>query len=84
MTSLPRVFTSGDVLARAAGTDVHLLTVETGGDRPQAGSGWQHKNHPDRLPANYHKLHGVRQFHGGYSVGEDTMFGVIHRQKIRG
>lgn len=22
--------------------------------RPQGGSGWQRKNHPDRLPANYH------------------------------
>jgi hypothetical protein len=33
MTSVPRVFTSGDVLARAAGTDVHLLTVETWGNR---------------------------------------------------
>ncbi|MBM0206314.1 hypothetical protein JNW90_27360, partial [Micromonospora sp. STR1s_5] len=48
---------------------------------PQAGSGWQRRNHPDRLPANYHKLHGVRQFHGCYSVGDDTMFGVIHQQK---
>ena len=28
MTLVPRVFTSGAVLARAAGTDVHLLTVE--------------------------------------------------------
>lgn len=49
--------------------------------RPQAGSGWQPKNHPDRLPANYHKLHGVRQFHGCYSVGDDTMWGVVRAQK---
>ena len=47
--------------------------------RPQAGSGWQPKNHPDRLPPNYHKLHGVRQFHGCYSVGDDTMWGVTSR-----
>ena len=33
MTSVPRVFASGDVLATAAGTDVHLLTVETWGNR---------------------------------------------------
>jgi hypothetical protein len=33
MTSVPRIFASGDVLARAAGTDVHLLTVETWGNR---------------------------------------------------
>ena len=32
--------------------------------RPQAGAGWAPKTHPRRLPANYHKLHGVRQFHG--------------------
>jgi transposase len=49
--------------------------------RPQAGSGWRPKNRPDRLPANYHKLHGVRQFHGCYSIGDDTMFGVIRQQK---
>ena len=49
--------------------------------RPHAGSGWQPKNHPDRLPANYHKLHGVRQFHGCYSVGDDTMWGVVRQQK---
>jgi hypothetical protein len=32
--------------------------------RPQAGAGWRPRGRPDRLPANYHKLHGVRQFHG--------------------
>jgi transposase len=49
--------------------------------RPQAGSGWRPKTHPDRLPANYHKLHGVRQFHGCYCVGDDTMWGVVRQQK---
>jgi transposase len=49
--------------------------------RPQAGSGWQPRNRPDRLPANYHKLHGVRQFHGCYSVGDDTMWGVVRKRK---
>ena len=49
--------------------------------RPHAGAGWAPKTRPDRLPANYHKLHGVRQFHGCYSVGEDTMWGVVRRQK---
>ena len=49
--------------------------------RPHAGSGWQLKNHPARLPANYHKLHGVRQFHGCYSIGDDTLWGVIRAQK---
>jgi len=49
--------------------------------RPHAGADWTPKGHPGRLPANYHKLHGVRQFHGCYSVGEDTLWGVVHRQK---
>ena len=49
--------------------------------RPHAGRGWRPKRSPRRLPANYHKLHGVRQFHGCYSVGEDTMWGVVRRQK---
>jgi transposase len=49
--------------------------------RPHAGAGWTAKGHPDRLPANYHKLHGVRQFHGCYSVGDDTMWGVVRHKK---
>ncbi len=49
--------------------------------RPQAGSGWAPRGHPRRLPANYHKLHGVRQFHGCYSVGDDQLWGVVHRRK---
>ncbi|MEU1238702.1 helix-turn-helix domain-containing protein [Micromonospora aurantiaca] len=32
--------------------------------RPHGGAQWASAGHPDRLPANYHKLHGVRQFHG--------------------
>ena len=49
--------------------------------RPHLGAGWARKGHPDRLPANYHKLHGVRQFHGCYSVGDDTLWGVVRRRK---
>jgi hypothetical protein len=30
---------------------------------------------------NYHKLHGVRQFHGCYSVGDDTMWGIVRARK---
>jgi hypothetical protein len=33
MTSVPQVFTSGAMLARAAGTDVHLVAVEVWHDR---------------------------------------------------
>ena len=49
--------------------------------RPHLGAGWARQGHPDRLPANYHKLHGVRQFHGCYSVGDDTLWGVVRRKK---
>jgi hypothetical protein len=49
--------------------------------RPQAGAGWVPAGHPRRLPANYHKLHGVRQFHGCYSVGDDQLWGVVRRRK---
>jgi transposase len=49
--------------------------------RPHAGAGWARKGHPDRLPANYHKLHGVRQFHGCYSVGQDTLWGIVRKKK---
>ncbi|MFD0584290.1 IS630 family transposase [Dactylosporangium darangshiense] len=49
--------------------------------RPHGGSSWAPAGHPDRLPANYHKLHGVRQFHGCYSVGDDTLWGVVRRRK---
>ncbi|WBB89337.1 IS630 family transposase [Verrucosispora sp. WMMC514] len=49
--------------------------------RPQPGAGWAPAGHPHRLPANYHKLHGVRQFHGCYSVGDDQLWGVVRRRK---
>jgi transposase len=49
--------------------------------RPQPGAGWARRGHPARLPANYHKNHGVRQFHGCYSVGEDRLWGVVRARK---
>jgi transposase len=49
--------------------------------RPHAGASWAPTGHPNRLPANYHKLHGIRQFHGCYSVGDDTMWGVVRHRK---
>jgi transposase len=49
--------------------------------RPHGGASWAPAGRPDRLPANYHKLHGVRQFHGCYSVGDDTLWGVVRRRK---
>ena len=49
--------------------------------RPVGGSAWAKASHPQRQPANYHRLHGVRQFHGCYSIGDDTMWGVVHHRK---
>src|SRR4051812_9069090 len=48
---------------------------------PTAGSCWAPATRPQRLPANYHKLAGVRQFHGCYSVADDQLWGVVRRQK---
>lgn len=49
--------------------------------RPVGGSCWSPASKPQRVPANYHKLHGVRQFHGCYSIGDDTLWGVVRNQK---
>ena len=49
--------------------------------RPHPGASWARRAHPGRLPANYHKLAGVRQFHGCYSVGDDRLWGVVRRRK---
>ena len=49
--------------------------------RPVGGSCWSPASKPQRVPANYHKLHGVRQFHGCYSIGDDTLWGVVRNRK---
>lgn len=49
--------------------------------RPVGGSCWAPAGAPQRQPANYHRTHGVRQFHGCYSVGDDTLFGVVRHKK---
>ncbi|GAX57430.1 IS630 family transposase [Streptomyces olivochromogenes] len=36
---------------------------------------------PDRVPATYHRTHGVTYFHSCHSVGDDTLWGVNHRHK---
>jgi transposase len=51
------------------------------GIRPTAGSCWAERKRPDRLPATYHRTHGVRYFHGCYSVGDDRLWGVNRRKK---
>ena len=49
--------------------------------RPVAGAGWALAGRPPLIAANYHKAHGVRQFHGSYSIGEDVLWGVVRQRK---
>ncbi|MGW0939775.1 IS630 family transposase [Streptomyces sp. NPDC002666] len=51
------------------------------GIRPTAGSCWAKEGKPDWLPATFHRTHGVTYFHGCYSVGDDTIWGVNRRHK---
>ncbi|MGW8884571.1 IS630 family transposase [Streptomyces sp. NPDC055749] len=51
------------------------------GIRPIGGSAWAASGHPERHPATYHRTHGVRYFHGCYSIGDDTLWGVNHHKK---
>lgn len=49
--------------------------------RPCHGNGWAERARPDRLPGTYRRTHGVRYFHGCYSLGDDTLWGVTRRRK---
>jgi transposase len=49
--------------------------------RPCHGASWARQNKPGRLPATYHRTHGVRYFHGCYSLGDDQLWGVTRRRK---
>jgi transposase len=48
---------------------------------PIGGCCWAKKKKPQRNRANYHKHCGVRQFHGCYSYGDDTIWGVVRERK---
>ncbi len=49
--------------------------------RPCHGSSWAPQRHPDRLPATYHRTHGIRYFHGCYALGDDQLWGITRRRK---
>jgi transposase len=49
--------------------------------RPCHGSSWSPRSKPERLPATYHRTHGIRYFHGCYSLGDDQLWGVTRRRK---
>ncbi len=42
--------------------------------RPAHGSAWAERKRPVRLPATYHRTHGVRYFHGCCSVGDGQLW----------
>jgi transposase len=49
--------------------------------RPHHGASWAPATRPDRLPATYRRTHGIRYFHGCYSLGDDQLWGVVRRRK---
>ena len=49
--------------------------------RPHHGSTWAGARRPDRLPATYRRSHGIRYFHGCYSLGDDQLWGVVRQRK---
>ena len=49
--------------------------------RPVHGGAWAERKRPVRLPATYHRTHGIRYFHGCYCVGDDQLWGVMRARK---
>jgi hypothetical protein len=49
--------------------------------RPCHGSSWTTQKHPDRLPAAYRRIHGIRYFHGCDALDGDQLWGVIRHRK---
>src|SRR5262249_47341595 len=49
--------------------------------RPCHGACWARRKRPARLRATYHRSHGIRYFHGCYSLGDDQLWGVTRRRK---
>jgi transposase len=49
--------------------------------RPAHGSTWARQKKPRRLPATYHRTHGIRYFHGCYSLGDDQLQGITRLRK---
>jgi DDE superfamily endonuclease len=49
--------------------------------RPHHGGAWARWCKPVRLPATYRRTHGIRYFHGCYSLGDDQLWGVTRRRK---
>src|SRR5580704_5463131 len=52
--------------------------------RPCHGACWAPRKRPARLRATYHRTHGIRYFHGCYSLGDDQLWGVVREHKGAG
>jgi len=49
--------------------------------RPAHGSSWAPRQRPARLRATYHRTHGIRYFHGCYSLADDQLWGIMRERK---
>ena len=49
--------------------------------RPCHGTCRAPRKRPARLRATYHRTHGIRYFHGCYSLGDDQLWGVVREHK---
>ncbi len=49
--------------------------------RPAHGTAWAPQGKPRRLPATYHRTHGIRYFHGCYCMSGDQLWGITRRRK---
>jgi transposase len=49
--------------------------------RPAHGASWAPRQRPARLPATYHRTHGIRYFHGCYRLADDQLWGVLRERK---
>jgi hypothetical protein len=49
--------------------------------RPCHGTTWAPRTKPDRQSATYRRTHGIRYFHGCYSLADDQLWSVIRRRK---
>jgi hypothetical protein len=49
--------------------------------RPCHGSCWAARRRPARLRATYHRAHGIRYFHGCYSLADDLLWGITRLRK---
>jgi transposase len=49
--------------------------------RPCHGACWAPRKRPARLRATCRRTHGIRYFHGCYSIGDDQLWGVTRERK---